>query len=94
MSKSINWEDFSKEAAIQIREGKGLTGKDGVSTSLLIKEVLKAAMEGGLDELHDHIRDPSTKCGIAAPQKISKDLEGLLKFLLPAIAIALLSQRQ
>lgn len=53
MSKSINWEEFSKEAAKQIREGKGLTGKGGIFTPL-IKEVLEAAMEGELDE---HLED-------------------------------------
>ena len=49
MTKKINWEEFSKEAAKQIRSGKTLTGKDGVFTPL-IKEILEAAMEGELDE--------------------------------------------
>lgn len=48
MKEKINWEEFSKQAAEQIREGKPLTGTDGVFTPL-IKQVLEAALEGELD---------------------------------------------
>jgi transposase-like protein len=58
MAKQINWEEFSKEAAKQIRSGKPLTGKEGIFTPL-IKEVLEAAMEGELDEHLEQTREPS-----------------------------------
>jgi len=57
MAKKINWEEFSKEAAKQIRSGKSLTGKEGVFTPL-IKEILEAAMEGELD---DHLEETREK---------------------------------
>lgn len=49
MEKQFNLEDFKKDLTKKIREGKGLTGKDGALTPLL-KEVIEAAMEGELDE--------------------------------------------
>jgi putative transposase len=57
MAKKINWEEFSKEAAKQIRSGKPLTGKEGIFTPL-IKEVLEAAMEGELDDHLEQTREP------------------------------------
>ena len=48
MKKKINWEDFSKEAAEQIRQGKPLTGEGGIF-SPLIKQIVEAALEGELD---------------------------------------------
>jgi len=56
MSKSIKWEEFSKEAAKQLRSGKPLTGKEGIFTPL-IKEVLEAAMEGELDDHLEQTRE-------------------------------------
>ena len=49
MEEKFNLEDFNKEVAQKIREGKGLTGKGGALTPLL-KEILEAAMEGEMDE--------------------------------------------
>ena len=49
MEKQFNLEEFKKDLTKKIREGKGLTGKDGALTPLL-KEVIEAAMEGELDE--------------------------------------------
>ena len=49
MEEKFNLEDFKKEVAQKIREGKGLTGKGGALTPLL-KEILEAAMEGEMDE--------------------------------------------
>lgn len=49
MEEKFNLEDFKREAAKKIREGKGVTGKDGALTPLL-KEILEAAMEGEMDE--------------------------------------------
>ena len=47
MEKDFNLEDFKKEVAQKIRDGKGLTGKEGALTPLL-KEILEAAMEGDI----------------------------------------------
>ena len=47
--EDFNLEDFKKEVAKKIREGKGLTGKEGALTPLL-KEILEAAMEGEIDQ--------------------------------------------
>ena len=49
MEEDFNLEDFKKDVAKKIREGKGLTGKDGALTPLL-KEILEAAMEGEMDQ--------------------------------------------
>lgn len=49
MEEKFNLEDFKKEVAKKIREGKGLTGKDGALTPLL-KDIIEAAMEGEMDE--------------------------------------------
>lgn len=49
MEKDFNLEDFKKEVARKVREGKGLTGKEGALTPLL-KEILEAAMEGEMDQ--------------------------------------------
>jgi putative transposase len=49
MEEKFNLEDFKKEVAKKIQEGKGLTGKDGALTPLL-KEILEAAMEGEMDQ--------------------------------------------
>lgn len=82
MSKSINWDEFSKEAAKQIREGKGLTGKDGVFTPL-IKEVLEAAMEGELDEHLDQTRDPKHNRRNGRTSKNLKSSLGAFEILTP-----------
>lgn len=49
MNKKINLEEFSKEAAEQLRQGKSLTGEGGIFTPL-IKQVIEAALEGELDD--------------------------------------------
>lgn len=49
MKEEFNLEDFKKEVAQKVREGKGLIGKEGALTPLL-KEILEAAMEGEMDE--------------------------------------------
>jgi len=48
MENEINWDEFSKEAAKLIRQGKPLTGEGGIF-SPLIKQVVEAALEGELD---------------------------------------------
>lgn len=48
MKEEINLEEFSKQAAEQIRQGKPLTGDGGIF-SPLIKQIIEAALEGELD---------------------------------------------
>ena len=59
MENKFNLEDFKKEAAKKIREGKGLTGKDGALGPLL-KEILEAAMEGEMDQ---HLKETKENTG-------------------------------
>lgn len=82
MSKIINWDEFSKEAAKLIREGKGLTGKDGVFTPL-IKEVLEAAMEGELDEHLEQTRDKKHNRRNGRTSKNLKSSLGAFEILTP-----------
>ncbi len=59
MEEDFNLDDFKKEVARKIREGKGLTGKDGALTPLL-KEILEGAMEGEMDQ---HLRETKEDTG-------------------------------
>jgi len=52
MKEKINWDEFSQEAAKQIRQRQSLTGEGGIFTPL-IKQVVEAALEG---ELEDHLK--------------------------------------
>ena len=49
MDKKFDFEEFSKELASQIRQGRPLTGEDGAFTPL-IKKVIEAALEGEMDQ--------------------------------------------
>jgi putative transposase len=82
MAKKINWEEFSKEAAKQIRSGKPLTGKEGIFTPL-IKEVLEAAMEGELDEHLEQTREPSKNRRNGHSAKNLKSSLGAFEILTP-----------
>ena len=54
---------FDMEAALAgLREGKGLSGKDGILTPL-IKQLTEAAMQAELDEHLAHERQPNRKNG-------------------------------
>ena len=57
--EDFNLEDFKKEVTKKIREGKGITGKDGALTPLL-KEILEAAMEGEIDQ---HLKETKKGTG-------------------------------
>lgn len=57
--EDFNLEDFKKEVAKKIRDGKGLTGKEGALTPLL-KEILEAAMEGEIDQ---HLKETKKGAG-------------------------------
>lgn len=52
-NKDFNYEDFKKESIKKLYEGKGLTGKDGVFTSM-IKDFLETALK---EELNSHLND-------------------------------------
>lgn len=82
MAKKINWEEFSKEAAKQIRSGKPLTGKEGIFTPL-IKEVLEAAMEGELDEHLEQTREPGKNRRNGHSAKNLKSSLGAFEILTP-----------
>lgn len=49
MEENMNMEEFRKQAAELLRQGKPLTGKDGVMTPL-IRQVLEASLEGEMDD--------------------------------------------
>jgi putative transposase len=59
MKMKINWDDFSKEAAKKIRQGKPLTGNGGI-LSPLIKQIVEAALEGELDHHLTQTREPES----------------------------------
>ena len=50
-SKSFNYEEFKQQAIEKIKQGKGISGKDGVFTPL-IKEFLESALS---EELNAHL---------------------------------------
>jgi transposase-like protein len=49
--KDFNYEEFRQQAIAKIKQGKGISGKDGVFT-LLIKEFLESALS---EELSSHL---------------------------------------
>ncbi|HET8686938.1 MAG TPA: IS256 family transposase [Methanosarcina sp.] len=54
MKEKFNWEEFSKKAAEQLREGKTpATGEGGIFTPL-IKQIVEAALEG---EMETHLEE-------------------------------------
>lgn len=56
MSNSFDFESFSKSAIEKLKQGKPLTGKEGVFTPLL-KMILEASLES---EASDHIQETKT----------------------------------
>lgn len=48
IEEKFDFEEFSRKAGELLRQGKPLTGKDGIFTPLL-KHVLEASLEGELD---------------------------------------------
>ena len=82
MKKKINWEEFSKEAAEQIRKRKPLTGDKGIF-SPLIKEILEAALEGELDAHLDETRDTENNRRNGHSQKNLKSSLGALEIFPP-----------
>jgi putative transposase len=56
--EKFDFEEFSRQAGELLRQGKPLTGKDGVFKPLL-KRILEASLEGELD---DALRVVCAKC--------------------------------
>jgi putative transposase len=82
MQKKINLEEFSKKAAELIKQGKPLTGENGVFTPL-IKQVLEAALEGEMDV---HLKQTRKSKGNRRNGYGSKNLKssvGLFEILTP-----------
>ena len=82
----LSGNNFSKEAADLIRQGKPLTGEGGVFTPL-IKQVLEAALEGEMEAHLAETRQPEANRRNGRAQKISKARWAALRFLPPATAI-------
>jgi len=59
MDKNKKLEDYIKEIGDEIRDRKGLTGKDGLLTPL-IKQIIEASLEGEMDH-HIKEKPPGTK---------------------------------
>lgn len=60
MKEKFNWEEFSKKAAEQLREGKTpATGEGGIFTPL-IKQIVEAALEGEMDT---HLEETRARAG-------------------------------
>lgn len=55
-NEKFDFEEFAKQAGQKLREGKSLTGVDGVFTPLL-KRILEASLEGELDDHLAETRD-------------------------------------
>ena len=71
MKENMNMEEFRKQAAELLRQGKPLTGKDGVMTPL-IKQVLEASLEGELD---DHLTESRQTSGNRRNGRTRKNLK-------------------
>jgi len=82
MKEKINWEEFSKEAAEQIRQGKPITGEGGIF-SPLIKQVIEAALEGEMDAHLTHTRSEESNRRNGRTQKNLKSSLGSFEIFTP-----------
>lgn len=82
MKQKFNLEDFSKEAADLIRQGKPLTGEGGVFTPL-IKQVLEAALEGEMEAHLAETRQPEANRRNGRAQKNLKSSLGGIEIFAP-----------
>jgi putative transposase len=82
MKEKINWEEFSKEAAEQIRQGKPITGEGGIF-SPLIKQVIEAALEGEMDAHLIQTREAQSNRRNGRTQKNLKSSLGSFEILTP-----------
>jgi transposase-like protein len=82
MTEKIDWDEFKKNAAKLIQEGKPLTGKDGIF-SPLIKEVVEAALEGELDSHLAETREGEQNRRNGRTQKNLKSSSGSIEIFTP-----------
>lgn len=82
MKEKINWEEFSKEAAEQIRQGKPIIGEGGIF-SPLIKQVIEAALEGEMDAHLTQTREAQSNRRNGRTQKNLKSSLGSIEILTP-----------
>jgi putative transposase len=82
MKEKINWEEFSKAAAEQIRQGKPITGEGGIF-SPLIKQVIEAALEGEMDAHLIQTREAESNRRNGRTQKNLKSSLGSFEILTP-----------
>jgi putative transposase len=82
MKKKINLEKFSKEAAEQIRQGKPLTGENGIFTPL-IKQIIEAALDGEMDAHIGQTRQDGNNRRNGHGSKNLKSSGGLFEILTP-----------
>lgn len=82
MTEKIDWDEFKKNAAKLIQEGKPLTGKDGIF-SPLIKEVVEAALEGELDSHLAETREGAQNRRNGRTQKNLKSSSGSIEIFTP-----------
>lgn len=82
MKEKINWEEFSKAAAEQIRQGKPITGEGGIF-SPLIKQVIEAALEGEMDAHLTQTREAENNRRNGRTQKNLKSSLGSFEILTP-----------
>jgi len=59
---SFSFEDFQREAIEQLKQGKPLSGRDGIFTPL-IKRILEASLEGELDSHLEDSERPNRRNG-------------------------------
>lgn len=74
MKRENSLEEFRKKAAELLRQGKPLTGDEGVFTPL-IKQVLEASLEGELDQ---HLSDEKSSEGNRRNGRTQKNLKSSL----------------
>ena len=82
MKEKINWEEFSKAAAEQIRQGKPITGEGGIF-SPLIKQVIEAALEGEMDAHLTQTREAESNRRNGRTHKNLKSSLGSFELLTP-----------
>lgn len=80
--EKFDFEAFARQAGEQLRQGKPLTGKDGVFTPLL-KKVLEATLEGELDNHLDETRKESKNRRNGRTQKNLKSSLGGIEIFAP-----------
>lgn len=73
-NEEMNMEEFRQKAAELLRQGKPLTGKDGIFTPL-IKDVLEASLDGELD---NHLSETKQQTGNRRNGRTQKNLKSSL----------------